>query len=87
MTETPPFIDPETGSLDRSQIVTEAAPLAGLVALFLGLALVPYLVVFLFAGSSIVGVIFTVVAQAILAIGTAIVLMYVITRSLQLAGE
>lgn len=87
MPQTPLFIDPDTGSLDRSQIVTEAAPLAGLVALFLGLALVPYLIVFLFAGNSVVGAIFTVVAQAILAIGTGIVLMYVITRSLQLAGE
>lgn len=87
MPQSPPFVDPETGSLDRSQIIAEAAPLAGLIALFAGLALVPFLLVLLAMGNSILGVLFTIVAQLILAIGAGIVLMYVVTRSIQLAGE
>jgi hypothetical protein len=86
MSDTPPFIDPETGALDTDQIRAEALPLTGLIALFAGLALVPFLVVFLFAGNSALGVFFTILAQFILAIGTGIVLMYVVARGIQLAG-
>ncbi len=35
----PPFIDPDEGSLDTSQILTEAFPLIRLITLFGGLAL------------------------------------------------
>ena len=81
----PPFIDPDEGSLDTSQILTEAFPLIGLIALFGGLALIPYVLVFAFGGSSALSVFFTIVAQLILAVGTGIVLMYVIARGIQLA--
>lgn len=80
-----PFIDPGAGELDLDWIWTEAVPLAGLVALFGGLALVPFLVAVLVGGGF--ALLFTVLAQFILAVGAGIVLMYVIARGIQLAGE
>jgi hypothetical protein len=86
MASSHPFIDRETGTLDMNQIRTEAFPLAGLIALFTGLALIPFIFVFLFAGNSALGLLFTVLGQFILAIGAGIVLMYVIARGIQLSG-
>lgn len=86
MSSGPPFIDHEKGSLDTDQIRAEAFPLAGLVALVAGVALIPYVFVLLFAGNSAIGILFTVIAQLVLAVGTGIVLMYVIARGIQLAG-
>lgn len=85
MPSSPPFIEQESGSLDTDQIRAEAFPLAGLIALFAGLALVPFIFVFLTGGNSALGLLFTVIAQLILAVGAGIVLMYVITRGIQLA--
>jgi hypothetical protein len=85
MPETPPFIDPATGGLDTAQIRREAYPLAGLVALFAGLAFVPFVFVLLFAGSSPLGALLTLLSQLVIAIGTGIVLMYVIARGITLA--
>lgn len=82
-----PFIDPETGSLDTEQIWREAFPLAGLAMLFGGLALVPFVLALLFSHIPGLGVFFTIVTQFVLAIGASIVLMYVITRGIQLADE
>lgn len=79
-----PFVDPTTGTLDRSEILQEAMPLAGLIGLFVGLALIPFLFVLLLGGNSFLGVILMVVVQFILAIGAGIVLMYIITRAIQL---
>lgn len=84
MSPSTPFIDPETGSLDTDRIQAEAYPLAGLVMLFGGLALVPFVFALLF-GASPLGVVFTIIAQFVLAIGTGIVLMYVVARGIQLA--
>ena len=81
-----PFIDPETGGLDRNQIRAEAFPLAGLIGLFAGLALVPFVFVILFAGNSALGLLFTVLGQFVLAIGAGVVLMYVVARGIQLSG-
>ena len=85
MPSSPPFIDLETGSLDYAQIREEAFPLAGLIALFAGLALVPFVVVFLFAGNSALGLLFSIIGQLILAVGAGIVLIYVIARAIQLS--
>jgi len=85
MSPSVPFIDRETGALDTDQILSEAYPLVGLIALFAGLALIPFLLVVLFAGNSLFGALFTIVAQFILAVGTGIVLMYGIARAIQLA--
>lgn len=81
-----PFIDRDSGTLDTGQIWAEVFPLAGLVGLFAGLALVPFLFVFLFAGNSALGILFTVLGQFVLAIGTGIVLIYVVARGIQLSG-
>lgn len=85
MPRSQPFIDRETGGLDTDQIRQEVFPLAGLVALFAGLALVPLVFVFLSRGTTPLNVFFTLVAQFVLAVGAGIVLMYVVARGIQLA--
>lgn len=83
----PPFIDQESRELDLGQIRDEAFPLAGLVVLFGALALIVGLMVLLVAGNSLLAGVFTIISQFILAVGTGIVLMYVIARGIQLADE
>ncbi|MDY6819071.1 MAG: hypothetical protein SVG88_10460 [Halobacteriales archaeon] len=87
MPSTPPFVDPTDNSLDTDQILQEALPLAGLIGLFVGLALIPFLFVFLLGDSSVFGMLLMVAVQFILAVGAGIVLMYIITRAMQLANE
>lgn len=82
-----PFVDPDTATLDTEQIYAEAIPLAKLVGLFIGLALVPLVIVYLLAGHSVFGALLTAIAQFILAIGSGIVLMYVIARAKQLTDD
>ena len=84
MSNNSPFVDPETGALDTAQIRAEAYPLAGLVMLFGALALVPF-VLSLFAGGSPLSTLFIIIAQFVLAIGTGLVLIYVVARGTQLA--
>ena len=79
-----PFVDRSTGTLKTEQIIVEAIPLVKLIGLFVGLALVPLVIVFVFAGNSALGALFMLVAQFILAVGTGIVLLYVIARGMQL---
>ena len=83
----PPFIDPESGELDLDQIRAEVFPLAGLIVLFGGAALLVFLIMLLVAGNSLLAGFFTVVSQFILAVGAGIVLMYVIARGIQLADR
>jgi hypothetical protein len=83
----PPFIDQESSELDLGQIRDEAFPLAGLIVLFGSLALLVFLVVLTVAGNSLLGGVLTLVSQFILAVGTGIVLIYVIARGIQLAEE
>lgn len=85
MSSSTPFIDRETGALDTTQIREEAYPLAGLVLLFAGLALVPFLFGILLFGNSALGLLFTLLTQLVLAVGTGIVLIYVVARGVQLA--
>jgi hypothetical protein len=85
MSSSPPFIDVESGGLDTDHIRAEAFPLAGLIALFAGLALIPFLFVLFLGGTSGLGVVFAVISQFVLAVGTGVVLMYVIARGIQLA--
>ncbi|MFB6148901.1 MAG: hypothetical protein ABEJ48_04475 [Halobacteriales archaeon] len=87
MPSTPPFVDPTDNSLDTDQILQEALSLAGLIGLFVGLALIPFLFVFLLGDSSVFGMLLMVAVQFILAVGAGIVLMYIITRAMQLANE
>lgn len=81
-----PFINSD-GTLDTTQILQEAIPLAKLIGLIIGVALVPLVPVFLLGGRSATGLLFMIVAQFILAVGTGIVLMYVIARAAALTGE
>lgn len=81
----PPFIDPDSGELDLDQIRAEVFPLAGLILLFGGLALLAFLVMLLVAGNSLLAGFLTVLSQFVLAVGTGIVLIYVIARGIQLA--
>lgn len=87
MPSSTPFVDRETGAVDTGQIVAEARPIATLVALFVAVALVPLALVFLLGGTSTFGVVLTVLAQFVLAVGAAVVLLYVVTRAIQLADE
>lgn len=81
----PPFIDQESGELDISQIRAEVFRLAGLIVLFGGVALLVFLITLLVAGNAMLAGLLTVVLQFVLAVGTGIVLMYVIGRGIQLA--
>jgi hypothetical protein len=60
-------------------------PLAGLVLPFGGLALLVSLITVPFAGNSVLGGGLVLVAQFVLALGTGIVLTYVVARGIQLA--
>lgn len=84
MASDPPFVDPD-GTLDLRQLWAEAIPLAALVMLIGGLALIPFLFVIAFAGSSPLGMLFTLLSQFVLAVGTGVVLLYVVARGMQLA--
>jgi hypothetical protein len=83
----PPFIDQASGELDLDQIRAEVFPVAALIVLFGGLALLVFLIMLLIGGNSLLAGLLTVVSQFILAVGTGIVLMYVIARGIQLADE
>jgi hypothetical protein len=85
MTTSVPFIDSQTGALDTEQIRNESYRVVGLISLFVGLAFIPFILSLLIFANSGIGLLFTLLTQFILAVGTAIVLMYVIARAIQLA--
>lgn len=87
MTSTGPFIDRESGGLDTDQMLQEAYPLVGLILLFAGLALIPFMLTLLLFGNTVLGLGFSFLTQLVLAVGAAIVLMYVIARAIQLANN
>jgi hypothetical protein len=79
----PPFVEPGTLSLDIDALRREAIPITALVALFGGLAHLPFAV-----GAAVGGplaVLAFVGGQFVLAVGAAMVLLYVVTRGIQLA--
>ncbi|SDQ89649.1 hypothetical protein [Halopelagius longus] len=81
-----PLIDPETGDIDLHRLYYEARPIAELTVVFVGVALLPFAAAFLF-GPSWVGAPFAVLGQFVLAVGAGVVLLYVISRAIQLAAE
>lgn len=87
MTSESPFVDRTDGSLDTDQILVEAVPLAKLIALFAAVAFVPFAIAFLLGLGSGFGLLFSIVAQFVLAVGTGVVLMYVVARGLTLSEE
>ena len=78
-----PLFVGDTGGLDLEQIVTEAVPIAYLIGTLATAALVPFLLGLLL-GPGGVGLVFTILSQFVLAVGSAVVLLYVVTRALQL---
>jgi hypothetical protein len=82
-----PFVDDETGAIDRSRVLSEAVPIARLVLLVAAAAFLPFSIVLLFGSVSIVGPVFTLLTQFVLTVGAAVVLLYVVARGVQLAEE
>lgn len=82
-----PFVDSGTGTLDTGQILAEAIPLAKLVGVVFAIALVPYALAVTFGNSFVFGALFTVLAQFVLAVGSGVVLVYVVARGTALAGD
>jgi len=91
MSTTRPFFLQSSGELDTDRILYEAIPLAKLVAAVGLVALVPVflqVVLSTFLGMAFrVGLLLTIATQFVLAVGTGIVLMYVVVRALQIADE
>jgi len=89
MSPPPPFVDIDTGTFDFEQIWREAYPILGLVLLFGIPGLLPLYVGASFTVShglgSLIGSVLTWLGQLILAVGSGIVLMYVIVRAIQLS--
>jgi hypothetical protein len=80
-----PFIDTENGGIDVDQIAREAVPIAYIIGLFVSVALIPFLVVLLFGGRSLLGALLVFVSQFVLAVGAAVTLLYVVARGIELA--
>jgi hypothetical protein len=89
MAPSTPFVDPDTGRIDTDQLLAEALPVAKLVAIVVAVALVPFLVgTLLNVGLGLtppVGALFVFLAQFVLAVGTGVVLLYVVARGTALA--
>lgn len=83
----PPFVESETGRIDRTRVLVEAIPLAELVGLVVAVALVPFAFVVLLGSYSALGGLFMLATQFVLAVGSGVVLIYAIARGIQLADE
>lgn len=86
MPSSSPFVDQETGRIDRSRVLAEAIPLTELVGLVGVAALVPFAFVILL-GPTGFSTVLTLLSQFILAVGSGVILIYVISRAIRLAGE
>ncbi|WP_435344814.1 hypothetical protein [Haloarchaeobius sp. HRN-SO-5] len=91
MSSSRPFFTSPSGELDRGQILNEVRFLARLIGAVVLVALVPVvlqlLLVELLGAVSVFGFVLTLVTQFVLAVGTALVLIYVVVRANQLTGE
>lgn len=76
-----PFVDQDEWTIDFRQLYREAIPLATLIGLVVLAALVPFAFVF----TGVVPVVFVLLTQFVLAVGTGVVLLYVVARGNQLA--
>jgi hypothetical protein len=82
MSASPPFIDHSSGTLDTDKIITESIPLTKLIGLVGVVALIPFAIASTFRIFEGLFMLFT---QFMLAVGSGIVLLYIITRAIQLA--
>lgn len=87
MPSSTPFVDPGTGSLATGRILAETIPLAKLIGSVVAVALVPFAVALLVNPVGPLDEIFVIVGQFVLAVGSGIVLMYVISRAVQISEE
>ncbi|APW97505.1 hypothetical protein CHINAEXTREME_06845 [Halobiforma lacisalsi AJ5] len=81
MSTSGPFFD-DSGTLDDDRLFYELVPIAKLVALFGAVAAVPFL---LAAASG--ALLFTLLSQFVLAVGSGVVLLHVVVRGVELADE
>lgn len=86
MSPFPLFVDQETGTIDTARILAEGTPLAKLVGLLGAIALAPYAIAVTLFPYGGFGVLLTVLSQFLLVVSSAIVLMYVIARAIQLSA-
>lgn len=89
MADSRPFVDMEAGEIETAQLWAEAAPIAVLVGLFGAIAIGVFLVGFAISGLFGFGGAWlgAIAAQFVLAVGAAMVLLYVIVRGRQLAAD
>lgn len=85
MSQSPPFVDRESRTLQTDQIWTEAFPLVGLMLLFGAIALIPY-VLLTIGVPPFIQTVLVLLMQFILLVGSGIVLMYIIARGMQLSN-
>lgn len=76
-----PFVDQDEWTIDFRELYREAIPLATLIGLVVLAALVPFAFVLL----GLTPVVFLLLTQFVLAVGTGVVLLYVVARGNQLA--
>lgn len=86
MSHSKPFVEPD-GSIDRSQVLEEAQALASLVGLVVVAAIVSFLLTLIGAAIPGLGMVFMALGYVIVAIGSGIVLMYIIARGMQLSVQ
>lgn len=86
MSHSRPFVEPD-GSIDRAEVLEEAQALASLVGLVFVASLIPLLLTLIGGVIPGLGLVFMVLAYIILAIGSGIVLMYIIARGMQLSVQ
>lgn len=86
MSTTRPFFTSSSGELDTDRILYEAIPLAKLIGAVGLVALVPLFLQVVLEETAL-GVLLTLAAQFVLAVGAGIVLVYVVVRANQIADE
>jgi len=91
MSPSRPFFDPDTGEFDTVQLIEEALPLTRLIGAIVLVALIPILFRVIFQGllglTIGLGFLYMLVSQFILAVGTGLILIYVIVRANQIIDE
>ncbi|MFC4408087.1 hypothetical protein [Haloarchaeobius iranensis] len=91
MSPSRPFFTTPSGEFDTGQLLYEAIPLAKLVALVGAVALTPqllhWLAIELLSITPALGIVFTLATQFVLAVGTGLVLIYVVVRANQLTDQ
>ena len=78
------FIDSTSGTLDTDQLIREAIPLGKLIGSLGLIALIPFAIA---STTRIFQGMFILLTQFLLAVGSALVLLYIITRAIQMSEQ